>query len=119
MLHSLLFLMLMLNLKMLKEAVKIVNWFAAMKLEFDALISNHTWSLVPYEPSMNIVGNKWVFRRKFNQDGSLQKYKARLVAKSFYQTPGIDFFETFSPVVKASTIRVILALAVNMGWDIQ
>ncbi|KAL5768001.1 hypothetical protein ACOSP7_014581 [Xanthoceras sorbifolium] len=78
--------------KNVKEAITNANWFAAMKLEFDALISNKTWSLVPYEPSMNIDGNKWVFRRKFNQDGSLQKYKARLVAKGFHQTPGINFF---------------------------
>ncbi|XP_031280235.1 uncharacterized protein LOC116138690 [Pistacia vera] len=65
------------------------------------------------------LGNKWAFRTKYNVDGSLQKYKARLVAKGFQQTPGLDNFETFSPVVKPSTIRIILTLAIMHGWDVQ
>ncbi|KAL5752062.1 hypothetical protein ACOSQ2_022569 [Xanthoceras sorbifolium] len=105
--------------KNVKKASQNSHWFNAMQLEFNDLLSNHTWSLVPYKPQINIVGNKWVFQRKFNQDGSLQKYKAPFVAKNFHQTPGVDFFETFSQVVKASTIRVILALAVNKDFDIQ
>lgn len=58
---------------------------------------------------MKIVGIKWVFRIKYNSDGSISRYKTRLVAKRFHQTHGIDYTKTFSPVVKASTVRVILS----------
>ena len=87
--------------------------------EFQALLRNQTWSLVPPSSAQRVVQCKWVFRTKLKADGSLDKYKARLVAKGFQQTPGVDFFETFSPVVKASTIRIIFTLAVSRGWDIQ
>lgn len=80
---------------------------------------NRTWVLVPPTPSLNVVGNKWIFRIKRNSDGTIQRYKARLVAKGFHQHPGVDFFETFSPVVKASTIRVVLSLAVSKGWSLR
>ncbi|KAL5572759.1 hypothetical protein UlMin_022356 [Ulmus minor] len=89
------------------------HWKTAMVEEINALKRNNTWSLVPYSSVMNVVGNKWVFRVNYNMDGSFQRCKARLVAKGFHQTPGIDFSETFSPVVKASTIRVILTIDVS------
>ena len=60
-----------------------------------------------------------MFRTKFRADGSLEKYKARLVAKGFQQNPRLDLFETFSPVIKASTIRIIFTMAVSRGWEIQ
>lgn len=87
--------------------------------DFDALIESGTWTLVPPQPSMNILPNKWVYRIKRKSDGSVERYKARLVANGFHQQQGIDFHETFSPVVKHTTIRVILALAVNCGWSIK
>lgn len=68
---------------------------------------------------MNVVRNKWVFQTKFNANGFLQKYKARLVSKGFQQTPGLDYFDTFSPVIKPLTIRIILTIIVTNGWDIQ
>ena len=90
-----------------------------MNAEFQALLKNQTWDLVPFQEDMNIVTNKWVFRVKYKADGSVDRFKARLVAKGFQQVAGIDFFETFSPLVKAFTIRVIFSLAVTNGWDIQ
>ena len=72
-----------------------------MEDEFHALIHNHTWDLVPNTDVPRVVQCKWVFRTKFKADGSLDKYKAQLVAKGFQQTAGIDFSETFSPIVKA------------------
>ncbi|KAK9149021.1 hypothetical protein Scep_007778 [Stephania cephalantha] len=95
------------------------HWKAAMDQEYQALMKIGTWSLVPSSPNQNIVGNKWIFSVKKNSDGSINRYKARLVAKGFKQVPGIDFDETYSPVVKASTIRVILSLAVHFGWSLR
>ena len=75
-------------------------WKKAMGEVFGTLIRNYTWDLVPYSPQYNIVGNKWVFKLKLNPNGNVERYKSRLVAKGFHQTPRIDFKETFSPVVK-------------------
>lgn len=90
-----------------------------MDLEFTAFQRQRTWTLVPYQPHMNVVVYKWVFRIKRNPDGSVNKYKARLVAKGFHQQPGVDFIETFSPVVKHTTIRVILSLALAYNWPLR
>ena len=82
-------------------------------------MKNNTWVLVPYEVGMNIVDNKQVFKVKRNSDGTIQRYKAQLVTKGFQQTPRVDYFETFSLEVKASTIQVVLTLAVTKNRDIQ
>ena len=87
-----------------------------MEEEYNALMKNETWTLVPNDSSYKLIGNKWVYRVKENPDGTINKYKARLVVKGFLQIPGIDFTETFSLVVKAVTIRIILTLAVNNDW---
>ncbi|KAK1568674.1 hypothetical protein Q3G72_027410 [Acer saccharum] len=105
--------------KTVKVAMTNPKWLSAMTDEFEALQRNNTWTLVPAEENMNVVGSKWVFRTKFNLNGSILKHKARLVAKGFHQTAGLDFFDTYSPVVKPSTIRVLFALAVFHNWDIQ
>ena len=95
------------------------RWRAAMKLEFDALMSNSTWTLCPRPPNHNIICNKWVYTIKRKSDGSVERFKARLVAKGFDQRNGVDYTETFSPVIKPSTIRIILALAVHFDWEIR
>ncbi|KAK6131700.1 hypothetical protein DH2020_034567 [Rehmannia glutinosa] len=79
--------------------------------EYLALMRNNTWALVPLSSNEHVIGCKWVFRVKKNPDGSVNKYKARLVAKGFSQIAGFDFTETFSPVVKPTTIRIILSLS--------
>jgi len=84
-----------------------------MSDEFNALLHNGTWDLVPPSSSTNLVGCKWVFRIKRNSDGAVDRYKARLVAKGFHQQPSIDYKETFSPVIKPTTIRIVLSLAVT------
>jgi hypothetical protein len=86
-----------------------------MNLEFDALLCNGIWTLVPPTSDMNIVGCKWVFCLKHKADGSIDRHKARLVAKGFHQQPGVNFDETFSPVVKPTTIRLVLSLATSGG----
>ena len=95
------------------------KWLEAMKEEYNALLQNNTWSLVPRLDSQKVVGNKWVYRVKYNSDGSLAKYKARLVAKGFQQIEGVNYFETFSPVVKSATVKVIISLVVMNKWHIR
>lgn len=102
-----------------KSASKSPVWVSAMQEEIDALRSNATWDLVPRPPNANIVGSKWVFRTKYHADGSIERHKARLVAQGFTQVPGSDFHHTFSPVVKASTARVILAISVQHNWPLH
>jgi hypothetical protein len=92
---------------------------SAMQSEFDALISNRTWTLCPRPLHQKVVRNKWVFRVKQKPDGSVDRYKARLVAKGFDQTCGVDYYETFSPVVTPVSIQIILALAVQFDWHIR
>lgn len=95
------------------------NWLQAMSNEIDALLSNGTWSLVPKTSNMNIVGCKWVFKIKRREDGQIDLYKAWLGAKGYHQEEGLDYSETFSPVVKPTIIRVILSSAVSQSWKIK
>ena len=74
--------------------------------------------MLPTAP-VKVVGNKWVFRIKYNPDGSILKYKARLVAKGFHQIYGVDYTETFSPVVKASIVWVVLSIAIMNNWMLR
>ena len=103
----------------IKAALADPQWLQAMRIEYNALISNHTWDLVPPVPSQNLVGCKWMFRIKHHPDGSVDRYKAWLVAKGFTQRPGLDYHDTISPVVKIATVRVILCLALQFGWPIR
>jgi hypothetical protein len=90
-----------------------------MQQEFDALQANHTWRLVPRPDRANIVTGKWVFKHKYNPDGSLDRYKARWVVRGFTQRAGIDFGETFTPVVKPATIRTVLTLIAGRRWPVR
>jgi hypothetical protein len=90
-----------------------------MDEEFRALIDNATWSLMPRPPRANIVTGKWIFKHKFNSDGSLDHYKARWVLRGFTQRPGVNFDETFSPVVKPAIVRTVLSLALSRDWSVH
>ena len=76
------------------------------------------YSLVP-PSTKNIVGCKWLYKLKKNPDGSITRYKAQLVAKGYHQEAGLDFDENFSPVVKPTTVRLILSLAAHFGWELK
>jgi len=102
-----------------KEAIQSDCWKEAMSAELLALDRNQTWTLVSLPPGKKSIGCRWVYRVKHKADGSVDRYKARLVAKGFTQTKGIDYFETFSPVVKLSTVRIVLALAAAHHWFIH
>lgn len=101
----------MLNLKPLNKLLLTLNGRQlVMQVEYDVLIKNQTWSLVPLPPHKHVIGCKWVFRIKENLDDTVNRFKARLVAKGFHQRHGFDFNETFSPVVKSIAIRLFLLL---------
>ena len=95
------------------------RWHDAMSSELTALMCHNTWQLVPPPNDCNIVSCKWVFWIKRHADGSIDQFKARLVAKGFNQRPGLDYKETFSPVVKPITIRTVLTLAIMQGWSLR
>jgi hypothetical protein len=90
----------------------------AMNEEYGALVKNKMWHLVPPDRATNVIDCKWVFKIKRKQDGSVERYKARLVAKEFKQRYCIDYSDTFSPIVKAATIHLVLSLGVSRGWCI-
>ncbi|GMJ01569.1 hypothetical protein HRI_003826100 [Hibiscus trionum] len=101
-----------------KEAMHDDNWIKAMQQEIAALESNGTWKIVDLPPGQKPIGCKWVYKIKYNADGTIERYKARLVAKGYNQQEGIDYQETFSPVTKQVTVRTIIALASMNNWPL-
>jgi hypothetical protein len=95
------------------------EWKQAADAEFLSLVENKTWTLVDLPEGKKPLKCKWVFKRKLHSDGTIEKYKARVVAKGFAQRPGIDFYETFSPVVRAESFRCVLALAAQLRLSIH
>lgn len=96
------------------EALKEPEWKQTIEDEYNALMKNKTWTLIANNQNCKLIRNKWVYRVKENPDGTINKYKARLLVNGFLQTPELDFKEAFSPGVKAATIRIVLTLAVKM-----
>lgn len=82
-------------------------------------MTNGTWDLVPRSQTTNVIGCKWIYRIKTKPDGSVDRYKARLVVKGFHQRPGVNYDETFSLVIKPTMVRLILFIEVNSNWPIH
>ncbi|CAA7408794.1 unnamed protein product [Spirodela intermedia] len=97
----------------LNSVSKNPQWLQAMTPKFSALIKNNTWTLVPRSPNFHVIGCKWVFNLKYKLDGTIDKHKVRLVAKGFSQPEG--FYETFSLVVKITSIPILLPLAISLN----
>ena len=94
------------------------HWKEAMIAELNALEANNTWILTTLPEGKQPIGCKWVYKVKLKADGSLERYKARLVAKGYTQQEGLDYLETFSPVAKFTSIRLLFAIAVVKGWSL-
>ncbi|GKD90587.1 ribonuclease H-like domain-containing protein [Tanacetum coccineum] len=102
--------------KSYRDAFNDLNWQIAMCDEYNVLIKNKTWTLVPQPPNTNIVRCMWLFCHKYLADGSFSRYKASLVANGSTQLEGIDVDDTFSPVVKPGTIQNVLSLATSRHY---
>lgn len=87
-----------------------------MNKELQALEENNTWTIMPLPADKKAIGSKWVYKVKMKYDGTIERFKARLVAKGFNQTYGIDYLNSFSPVAKVVTVRILLSLSASNGW---
>jgi hypothetical protein len=90
-----------------------------MTEEYQSIIKKDVWEIVPRPKSKDVVSSKWLFKIKHAVDGSIEKYKARFVARGFSQKEGIDYEETFAHVARYTSIRTIIALATKMKWKLH
>lgn len=97
--------------EMVREALELPHWKSTMDDEYDALMKNGTWKLIGLPPGKKAIGYKWVFKKQYKTDGTLDKHKAQLVARGYAQEEGIDYEETFAPIVKIKIIRIAFAMA--------
>ncbi|KAI5335657.1 hypothetical protein L3X38_025790 [Prunus dulcis] len=101
-----------------EDAVKNEKWRQAMNFEIETIERNDTWELTELPLGSKVIGVKWVYKMKLNENGEVDKYKARLVAKEYSQRYGVDYAEVFAPVARLDTIRVVISLAAQKGWTI-
>ena len=94
-----------------EEAMQEPTWVDAMVEEYDSIVINSAWEIVPRPVGKSVVGSRWIYKVKQAADGSIEKYKAIFVSRGFSQIEGIDYEETFAPVARYSSIRTILALS--------
>ena len=102
--------------KNVKEALTDENWIEAMQEELEQFLRNKVWNLVPRPMNTNIIGTKWIFKNKSDEFGTIIRNKARLVAQGYTQVEGIDFDETFAPVARLESIRLLLSIACLIGF---
>ena len=102
-----------------KQASTLLEWKHAMHAELKALEDNNTWTIVSLPDGTNVIGNKWVYKIKYNPNGSVERYKARLVAKGYTQQQGIDYFDTYAPVAKFNTLKLLFCLAAINNWHLH
>jgi hypothetical protein len=91
-------------------------WQDVMTEEYQSILKNDIWDIVPRPEGKSVVTSKWIYKIKHAADGSIEKYKAKFVARAFSQVEGVDYDETFAPVAQYTSIRSITALAASMGW---
>jgi hypothetical protein len=108
--------------KSVDDAIKLIEgklWKEAMVEEMESLYKNETWDLVKLLSRRKLVGSKWVFKKKMNSVGKIDKFKAQMVAKGYSQVEGVEFGDMFSPVAKITSIRVLMSLAATFNLEIE
>jgi hypothetical protein len=103
----------------MKRLAEKKEWKDAMVEEYQSIVKNDVWDVVPRPKEKTVVSSKWIYKTKHSADGSIEKYKARFVARGFSQKEGIDYEETFAPVARYTSIRAILAIAAVMKWKVH
>jgi len=104
--------------KNIKDALLDDSWINAMHEELNQFVRNNVWDLVPRPIDQSIIGTKWIFRNKLDENGNVIRNKARLVAQGYSQEEGIDYDETYAPVARLESIRLLLAFACYMGFKL-
>jgi hypothetical protein len=94
-------------------------WQEAMMEEYASIMKNDVWEVVPRPEDKKVVGSKWIYKVKHATDGSVDKYKARFMAKGLSQREGVDYEETFALVARFSLIRAVISLATEKGWRVH
>ena len=102
-----------------KEAVEKKVWKDAMLEEYQSIMKNDVWDVVPRPEGKSLATSKWIYKIEHAADGSIEKYKTRFVARGFSQKEGIDYEETFAPMARYTSIRAIMALAAKLGWKLH
>jgi hypothetical protein len=102
-----------------EEAIQNKEWAYTMTEEYQSIIKNDVWEIVPRSKSKDVVSSKWLYKIKHVVDGSVEKYKARILAHGFSQKEGIEYEETFSPVARYTSIKTIIALETKMKWKLH
>jgi hypothetical protein len=102
-----------------QEAYEQHVWRDAMMEEYSSIMKNDIWEVVLWPEGKSMIGSRWIYKIKHVADGKVDKFKARFVAKGFSQKEGIDFSETFAPVVRYSSIRAVISIAAKLGWQIH
>ena len=100
------------------EAIKDDYWKEAMKDELQQIIKNNTWELVPRPKEKNVIGTKWVFRNKMNEQGEVIRNKERIVCNGYYQQEGIDYEETYAPIARMEVVIIFLAYVANKNFKV-
>ena len=94
-------------------------WKEVIKDEVESILQNHTWELVDLPPGSKSLGYKWIFKKKMKADGSIDKYKARLVVKGYNKKEGLDYFDTYSPVTRILSIRMLIVITTIHNLEIH
>ena len=106
------------ELKKVKEALQDENWVESMHEELNQFVRNDVWEFATRPGGVHIIGTKWIFKNKTNEDGEIIRNKSRLVAQGYTQVEGIDFDESFAPVARLESIRILMSIACTMNFKL-